>query len=62
MLRFVFYTICLLGDLVKIFSLTISRYKNMNNIIELKYSVFDKKNNYNINFGVEKTLHSTKNL
>jgi hypothetical protein len=36
---------------------------NMNNIIELKYSVFDKqKNKYKINFGVEKTLQYIKNL
>jgi dTDP-4-dehydrorhamnose reductase len=67
--RFVFYTICSLGNLVKIFvknfPLTTFRYKNMNmnNIIELKYSVFDKqKNKYKINFGVEKTLQYIKNL
>jgi len=44
--RFVFYTIYSLGNLVKIFvknfPLTTFRYKNMNmnNIIELKYSIF----------------------
>ena len=67
--RFVFYTIYSLGNLVKIFvknfPLTTFRYKNMNmnNIIELKHSVFDKqKNKYKINFGVEKTLQYIKNL
>ena len=67
--RFVFYTIYSLVNLVKIFvknfPLTTFRYKNMNmnNIIELKHSVFDKqKNKYKINFDVEKTLQYIKNL